>query len=86
MSQEAIAPPTEEPLSKNAVASPRSRFGNHSETALVAAGQFPDSPAPRRKRKVAKLLSMGKIGEEEANGVVCGNEIGVFEASVNPAN
>src|SRR4051794_3805696 len=45
----------EEPLSKNAVASPRSRFGNHSETALVAAGQLADSPAPRRRRKKAKL-------------------------------
>src|SRR6266576_2301940 len=53
----AIAPPIEEPLSKRATAQPRSRFGNHSETAFVAAGQFADSPAPRRKRKKAKLRS-----------------------------
>src|SRR3989442_8888977 len=51
----AIAPPIDEPLSKSATAQPRSRFGNHSETALVAAGQFADSPAPSRKRKKAKL-------------------------------
>ena len=29
---------------------PRSCFGNHSETALVAPGQLPDSPSPRKKR------------------------------------
>ena len=52
-----MAPPTEEPLSNSAVASPRSLFGNHSETALVAAGQFADSPAPSRNRKNAKLYS-----------------------------
>src|SRR6185436_3656017 len=51
----AIAPPIDEPLSKSATAQPRSRFGNHSETALVAAGQFADSPAPSKKRKTAKL-------------------------------
>src|SRR6266513_6452084 len=54
-SKEARAPPTEDPLSNSAVAQPRSRLGNHSETALVAAGQFADSPAPSRKRKKAKL-------------------------------
>src|SRR6185503_5194579 len=51
----AMAPPIDEPLSNRATAQPRSRFGNHSETALVAAGQFADSPAPSRKRKAAKL-------------------------------
>src|SRR5207253_551445 len=51
----AIAPPIEEPLSKSATAQPRSRFGNHSDTAFVAAGQLADSPAPNRKRKTAKL-------------------------------
>src|SRR5213079_424328 len=35
----AIAPPTEDPLSKKAVAKARSCLGNHSETAFVAAGQ-----------------------------------------------
>src|SRR4051812_23606583 len=49
------APPIEEPLSKNAVASARSFFGNHSETALVAAGQFADSPSPSRKRHARKV-------------------------------
>src|SRR5213593_1818299 len=38
----ATAPPIEEPLSKRAVANARSRFGNHSETAFVAAGQLAD--------------------------------------------
>src|SRR6266513_719231 len=51
----ATAPPTDEPLSYNAAASPRSRFGNHSETALLAPGQLADSPAPSRKRNRAKL-------------------------------
>ena len=50
-----IAPPSEDPLSKIAVASPRSRLGNHSDTALVAAGQLADSPAPSRKRNPEKL-------------------------------
>src|SRR5215472_8168347 len=53
----ATAPPIDEPLSYNAVARPRSRFGNHSETALLAPGQFADSPAPSRKRNKAKLES-----------------------------
>src|ERR1051325_5510845 len=53
----AIAPPMEEPLSKSATAQPRSLFGNHSETAFVAAGQLADSPAPSRKRNNAKLRS-----------------------------
>src|SRR6266481_5323302 len=51
----ATAPPTEEPLSYNAAASARSRFGNHSETALLAPGQLADSPAPSKKRNTAKL-------------------------------
>src|SRR6267143_2817366 len=55
MRKGATAPPIEDPLSKMAVASPRSRFGNHSETALLAPGQLADSPAPSRKRKKAKL-------------------------------
>src|SRR6476469_2210883 len=51
----AIAPPMEDPLSKIAVASARSCLGNHSETALVAAGQLADSPAPSKKRNRPKL-------------------------------
>ena len=50
-----MAPPIDEPLSKSAVANPRSLFGNHSDTALVAAGQFADSPAPSKNRKKEKL-------------------------------
>src|SRR5579864_317868 len=50
----ATAPPIDEPLSNNAVARPRSVLGNHSETALVAAGQLADSPAPSKKRNPAK--------------------------------
>src|SRR5436309_8213131 len=52
----AIAPPIDDPLSKNAVASARSFLGNHSETALVAAGQFADSPMPSRNRNDRKLV------------------------------
>src|SRR5690348_17012821 len=52
----AIAPPTAEPLSKIATASPRCDFGNHSETVFAAPGQFIASPAPSRKRNVEKLL------------------------------
>src|SRR4051794_7877903 len=52
----AIAPPIDEPLSKNAVARARSFFGNHSETALVAAGQFADSPSPSRNRNARKVV------------------------------
>ena len=50
----AMAAPIDEPLSKSATAHPLSRLGNHSETALVAPGQFPDSPAPSRNRKKQK--------------------------------
>ena len=50
-----MAPPMDEPLSNSATAQPRSRLGNHSATALVAAGQLADSPAPSKKRKPAKL-------------------------------
>src|SRR5215470_626235 len=52
----AIAPPTDDPLSNSAVAKPRSRFGNHSDTAFVAPGQLADSPSPSRKRNAAKPL------------------------------
>jgi hypothetical protein len=51
----ATAAPMEEPLSKMATAMARSRRGNHSETALVAPGQFADSPMPSRNRRPAKL-------------------------------
>ncbi len=47
--------PIDEPLSKRATARPRSRRGNHSETAFVAPGQLAASPAPSRKRKAQKL-------------------------------
>src|SRR5580692_6718499 len=50
----AIAPPMDEPLSNKAVANPRSCLGNHSDTAFVAAGQLPDSAAPKKKRKPRK--------------------------------
>ena len=50
-----MAAPIDEPLSKRATAQPRSRRGNHSDTAFVAAGQFAASPAPSRKRKPQKL-------------------------------
>src|SRR5215470_19043867 len=57
MRKGAIAPPIDEPLSNNAVANPRSPFGNHSDTALVAPGQLADSPAARRKRIITKPLN-----------------------------
>src|SRR2546425_12172095 len=58
----ATAAPTEEPLSKSATAQPRSRRGNHSETAFVAAGQLAASPAPSRKRK--KRSEERRVGKE----------------------
>ena len=51
----ATAPPIAEPLSNSATAMPRSLAGNHSETALVAPGQFAASPAPSRNRNAQKL-------------------------------
>src|SRR5579872_495493 len=51
----ATAPPTAEPLSNRATAIPRSDSGNHSDTTLVAPGQFAASPAPSRNRNRAKL-------------------------------
>src|SRR6266853_619382 len=55
MRKGAMAPPIDDPLSKSAAANARSRFGNHSDTAFVAPGQFADSPAPSRNRMIAKL-------------------------------
>src|SRR6266536_2186711 len=51
----AIAPPTDDPLSKSATAQPRSDLGNHSDTVLVAPGQLAASPQPSRNRKPMKL-------------------------------
>src|SRR5690348_2803472 len=45
----------EEPLSNKATAQARSRPGNHSDTAFVAAGQLADSPMPSRNRNAQKL-------------------------------
>ncbi len=42
--------PTFVPELKIPVASARSRLGNHSAVALIAAGKFPASPMPRAKR------------------------------------
>src|SRR5260370_41992583 len=51
----ATATPTDEPLSYSAAASPRSRLGNNSETALIAPGQLEDSTDPIYIRNRAKL-------------------------------
>ena len=68
----AINPPSDEPLSKIATASPRSRVGNHSETTFVEAGQLPASPIPSRKRRIrndqrppAKACSRPAIDHQE---------------------
>src|SRR5579862_547443 len=53
MTTAATAPPTLEPLSNIATASPRSSRGNQSATALLAPGQFKPSPRPSRNRKDA---------------------------------
>ena len=42
--------PTFAPELKMPVASERSFWGNHSATVFIAAGKFPDSPSPRKKR------------------------------------
>src|ERR1035437_6688982 len=52
-----MAPPTEDPLSNKATAQPRSDLGNHSETVLIAPGQFAASPEPSSNRKSMKLFS-----------------------------
>jgi len=44
--------PMFEPALKMPVARARSRFGNHSATVLIAAGKFPASPRPNRKRAI----------------------------------
>lgn len=46
----AKAPPTLESLSKIATARPRSSFGNHTATVLLAPGQLKPSPTPNLKR------------------------------------
>jgi hypothetical protein len=45
---------TLEPELKRPTALPRSLVGNHSLTALMAAGKFPDSPRPRKARATQK--------------------------------
>ena len=42
------------------IAVERSRTGNHSATALVAAGKPPPSPAPRRKRARCQRPETGR--------------------------
>ena len=53
-SSAATITPTLLPALKIPVASARSFCGNHSATALTAAGKFPDSPAPSRARATPK--------------------------------
>ena len=43
-----------EPELKRPVARARSSVGNHSVTALMAAGKLPDSPRPRKTRAMQK--------------------------------
>src|ERR1700710_2714132 len=49
MRAEALAPELKSPT-----ALPRSWVGNHSLTALMAAGKLPDSPRPRKMRAMQK--------------------------------
>ena len=49
-SSAATIAPAFEPLLKMAVASARSRFGNHSATVLIEAGKFPASPTANKLR------------------------------------
>ena len=48
----ATSAPTLVPALKMLVANARSRFGNHSATALIADGKLPASPRPRAARAV----------------------------------
>ena len=66
----ATAAPIDEPLSNSATAQPRSRRGNHSETAFVAPGQFAASPAPSRKRKPQKLAQARGEGRQHRDARV----------------
>ena len=54
----ATAPPIAEPLSNNATAMPRSLAVNHSETALVAPGQFAASPAQPEPKSTETPLAI----------------------------
>src|ERR1700677_747322 len=47
-----------EPELKRPVARARSSEGNHSVTALMAAGKFPDSPRPSRARAMQKPATL----------------------------
>jgi len=47
-----------EPELKRPVASARSSEGNHSVTALMAAGKLPDSPRPRKTRAMQKPATL----------------------------
>ena len=50
----AMIAPTFVPALKMAVANARSRFGNHSATALMADGKLPPSATPRKVRAAKK--------------------------------
>jgi len=50
--------PTFAPALNIPVASARSRLGNHSVIALIAAGKFPDSASPRKPRATPKPVTV----------------------------
>ena len=52
----ATMPPTAVPALMMPMAVDRSRAGNHSATALVAAGKPPPSPMPRSSRLAASMV------------------------------
>jgi len=58
-----------EPLSKKAVASPRSRLGNHSETAFVAAGQLRTPRAQEETEAGEAVEAAGRRCEHRCQGV-----------------
>ena len=66
--------PTLAPELKMPVASERSFCGNHSATVLIAAGKFPDSPSPRKKRakpnSIAVLASAWPIEERLQTAII----------------
>ena len=52
---------TLEPALKMPVAKARSRLGNHSETALIAAGKLPLSPSPSMPRQKPSCVALPTV-------------------------
>src|SRR5438045_9762188 len=57
------------PALNSPVANARSLRGNHSATVLIAAGKFPDSPSPSRKRTTMKPATVDEYAAPKAPSI-----------------